>query len=193
MNALLTSVRFAGSVFDDNRIDHFRIVDGDRLAWSCVQTVRASTAERHRGSIERRIRSTFPDLGPVSLSETFGGGTGRSVQGVPQVGEIQPGVWIASGFGQFGMATSAMAAQLIVSGVFARDDRWRLFANFDLVWAGGAVGRMAMLASNTWVRNRTAVAAAWSRRRDRLRHKRELKAAKLARSDSEVKAPPDAY
>lgn len=172
---LAETVGFAGSVFDADRIDHFRIVDGDRLMWSYPTTTWRDQPERYRRRIVRRIHAVFPALGPVEVSETFSGGTGCSVQGMPQIGQVHPGVWVASGFGQFGMATSAMAAQLIAQGMFARDDRWRLFAGFDLVWAGGVAGRVAVQAANIWTGQGAALAGALARQRDRRRRREELR------------------
>src|SRR5262249_46842576 len=38
--------------------------------------------------------------------------------------------------------TSAMAGDLIARAITEHDDRWRLFLPYELVWAGGALGRL---------------------------------------------------
>jgi 2Fe-2S ferredoxin len=60
---------------------------------------------------------------------------------MPQIGEIERGVWVASGFGGHGLNSTAMAAELIARGIIDGDQTWRLFAPYELVWAGGVVGR----------------------------------------------------
>src|SRR5262249_2419135 len=61
---------------------------------------------------------------------------------MPQVGEVVPGLWLASAFGAHGLGTSAMAGALIAGAITEHDDRWRLFLPYELVWAGGRLGRL---------------------------------------------------
>jgi len=62
---------------------------------------------------------------------------------MPQIGLVQPGVWIASAFGGHGLNTAAMAGELVAGAMAGQDDRWRLFIPFGLVWSGGRSGRVA--------------------------------------------------
>jgi hypothetical protein len=63
---------------------------------------------------------------------------------MPQIGELAPGVWLAAGFGGHGLNTTAMAGELIARAIVDNDQDWRLFLPFELVWAGGALGRVAV-------------------------------------------------
>src|SRR5262249_29368198 len=47
-------------------------------------------------------------------------------------------------FGGHGLNTTAMAGNLIAQAIVEGEDTWRLFAPFELVWAGGPLGRAAM-------------------------------------------------
>src|ERR1700709_2262922 len=84
---------FQGSVSDTAGGDHFRIVDGDRLMWASPATTWAARPERFAGAISRRIRTIFPQLGNVEITETWGGAVGQTVHGMPQIGRLRPGVW----------------------------------------------------------------------------------------------------
>jgi gamma-glutamylputrescine oxidase len=44
-----------------------------------------------------------------------------------------------------------MAGQLIARALADRDDTWRLFLPYELVWAGGSLGRAAVQVSS-WTR-----------------------------------------
>ncbi len=55
-------IAFRGSVSDTDGIDHFRIVDGDRLMWASPETTWAMRPQRFAGAITRRIRTVFPRL-----------------------------------------------------------------------------------------------------------------------------------
>src|SRR3954469_21314913 len=125
-------IAFKGSVMDSDGVDHFRIVDGDRLMWESPETTWAARPQRFAGAARRRIRSIFPQLGNVEITETFGGATGQTVHGMPQIGQLRKGLWVASGFGRQGMNTSAMAGQMIARSILWGDERWKLFSPFEL-------------------------------------------------------------
>src|ERR1700761_2013725 len=162
-------ITFQGSVTDSDGVDHFRIVDGDRLMWASPETTWAARPQRFAGAIARRIRTMFPQLGRVEIAETFGGATGLTVHGMPQIGQLRRGLWVASGFGRQGLATSAIAGQLIARSILWGDDRWRLFSPFELVWAGGPTGRGAGHLVGLWSRGSSAAAGALARYREKAR------------------------
>src|ERR1700704_7072222 len=70
---LAETIAFKGSVMDSDGIDHFRIVDGDRLIWASPETTWAARPQRFAPAIARRIRTIFPQLGKVEIAEVFGG------------------------------------------------------------------------------------------------------------------------
>src|SRR6201987_3077030 len=145
-------IAFKGSVMDSDGVDHFRIVDGDRLMWASPETTWNARPERFAPAIARRIRTIFPQLGRVEISEVWGGAAGHTVHGMPQIGELRRGLWITSGFGRQGMNTAAMAGRLIARSILWGDERWRLFSPFELVWAGGPTGRAAGYVIGMWAR-----------------------------------------
>jgi glycine/D-amino acid oxidase-like deaminating enzyme len=164
---LSEAIAFQGSVMDSDGVDHFRIVDGDRLMWASPETTWAMRPQRFAGAIARRIRTVFPALGRVEITETFGGAMGLTVHGMPQIGQLRRGLWVASGFGRQGMNVSAIAGQLIARSILHGDDRWRLFSPFELVWAGGPAGRLAGQLVGLWARGSSAAAGTLARYRDR--------------------------
>jgi len=136
-------VRYRGAVGDTNRADnHYRIVGGDRLQWS--GRMRAWEAEpRFIGrALAADIKRNFPSLGEVKIAHLWRGTLGRTIHRMPQIGELERGVWLASGFGGHGINTSALGGELVARGVVDNDDTWRLFAPYELVWAGGKVARV---------------------------------------------------
>lgn len=181
---LAEAVAFQGSVIDSDGVDHFRIVDGDRLMWSSPQTTWAARPDRFASVIARRIRTVFPQLGKVAIAETFGGATGQTVHGMPQIGQLRPGLWVASGFGYQGLNTTAMAGQLIARGMMDRDDRTRLFAPFELVWAGGRIGRVVGHGVDIWQRQISAVSGTLARYREGARARERVRAARLAAANA---------
>jgi 2Fe-2S ferredoxin len=104
---------------------------------------------------------------------------------MPQIGEIERGVWLASGFGGHGLNTSAMGGELIARGIVDSDQTWRLFAPYELVWAGGLLGRMVAQGIYWGTRPVDRIEEEIARYRARARARRQ---ARLARKET-VAAP----
>jgi glycine/D-amino acid oxidase-like deaminating enzyme len=183
-------VPFNGSVADTDGVDHFRIVDGDRLMWASPETTWAARPERFAGAIQRRIRTIFPRLGKIEIAEVFGGAVGQTVHGMPQIGQLRRGLWVTSGFGRQGLNTSAMAGQLIARSILWGDERWRLFSPFELVWAGGPTGRVAGHLVGMWGRGAAAAAGALARYRERARVRERISEARLAEANRQAGTVP---
>src|SRR6185437_8575008 len=176
-------IAFKGSVTDTDGIDQFRVVDGDRLMWASPETTWDARPQRFAPAIARRMRTIFPRLGPVTISDVWGGAIGQTVHGMPQIGQLRKGLWVASGFGRQGLGTTAMAGQLIARSILWGDERWRLFSPFELVWAGGTTGRVAGHLIGMWSRGSSAAAGALARYREGMRKKERVREARLAEAN----------
>ena len=187
---LAETIAFKGSVTDTDGIDHFRIVDGDRLMWASPETTWDARPTRFASAIARRIRTVFPRLGPVEIAEVWGGAVGETVHGMPQIGQLRKGLWVASGFGRQGLNTTAMAGQLIARSILWGDERWRLFSPFELVWAGGSTGRVAGHVIGMWGRGSAAAAGALARYRERVRKQERIREARLAEANRQAGTRP---
>ncbi len=149
---LADAITYRGAVSDARLAnDHYRIVGGDRLMWAGSANLwprgRRSAARAFKAAIER----IYPQLAPIEIEHVWSGVMGFSMHRMPQVGEVAPGLWLASAFGAHGLNTTAMAGELIARAITEGDDRWRLFLPYELVWAGGTVGR-AVRRVSTWTR-----------------------------------------
>jgi glycine/D-amino acid oxidase-like deaminating enzyme len=187
---LAEAITFQGSVIDSNGIDHFRIVDGGRLMWASPETTWAARPERFADAIARRIRTIFPQLGAVEIAEVWSGAVGQTVHGMPQIGQLRRGLWVASGFGRQGLNTTAIAGQLIARSILWGDERWRLFSPFELVWAGGPTGRVAGHVVGMGARGSSAAAGALARHRERARSQQRLREARLAEANRQAGTQP---
>jgi glycine/D-amino acid oxidase-like deaminating enzyme len=188
---LAETITFQGSVADSDGVDHFRVVDGDRLMWASPETTWAARPQGFASAIQRRIRTIFPNLyssslGKIEIAEVWGGAIGQTVHGMPQIGQLRRGLWVASGFGRQGLNTSAMAGQLIARSILWGDERWRLFSPFELVWAGGTTGRIAGHAIGLWGRGSAAAAGALARYRERVRAEERIREARLAEANRQA-------
>jgi glycine/D-amino acid oxidase-like deaminating enzyme len=176
---LQQAIRFPGAVSDDSGLvgHHNRVVDG-RLMWSGRSTVRLGKPQRQANALVRRIRRTYPALGDVTAEQAWIGVTGHTVHGMPQIGEITPGLWLLGGFGGHGLAATAMGGEMLARAIVDNDRAWQMFSPFALVWAGGALGRTARQVSGWSHQAREMVEGALARTRDARR--RRAAAAKAA-------------
>jgi gamma-glutamylputrescine oxidase len=116
-------------------------------------------------ALQADIKKTYPQLGEVAVDYAWAGTMGNTVHRMPQIGELGSGVWLASGFGGSGLNTTAMAGNLIARAIVEGDQAWRQFSPFELVWAGGVAGRVA-IQMRSWIkrfRERTAERRAHAR------------------------------
>lgn len=174
-------VRYRGAVSDTDRADnHYRIVGGDRLMWSGRVRVWQSDARRFGRALAGDITRKFPGIGPVEIAHVWSGRLGRTIHRMPQIGAMADGVWVASGFAGHGLNTTAMAGQLIARGIAEGDDTWRLFAPYELVWAGGRIGATVAQGLYWWRRGAAAAAGSLSRLRERRRLAKAERAAAVA-------------
>ena len=183
---LFDAVRYTGAVADTRRAgDYYRVVDDDRLLWGGRITTRGSAPRRLKALMRRDILNVYPQLEDVEVEYAWAGTMAYAVHKMPQIGELAPGYWLASAFGGHGMNTTAMAGEMIARAILDGDDRWRLFSSYELVWAGGAFGRVAAQAAYWSMQARDAVQERVSRYRDRARRESE---ARQARWDAEKAA-----
>ena len=157
-----------GAVSDTDLANHhYRIVGGDRLLWSGRSTTWEGDPARYAVKLKADIEAVYPQLGDVVIEHAWSGMLGSPLHRMPQIGELTPGLWLASGFGGHGLNTTAMAGTVIARAIAENDDTWKLFTPFELVWAGGRLGRAAMQAYYWWFNALERGAARAARARER--------------------------
>ncbi len=191
---LTEAIGYRGGVSDSDLADnHYRIVGGDRLMLSGRATAWPRNPRRYIGALKADIKKTYPQLGDVDVDYAWSGTLGITVHRMPQIGELGPGVWLASGFGGHGMNTTAMGGNLIARAIVEGDQTWRQFTPFELVWAGGVFGRAAAQ-TRVWVKRlRDAVEERRARAREaahRLAREAELVQAAQEEAQQEQESQP---
>jgi gamma-glutamylputrescine oxidase len=153
------AVAYGGSVSDSELADnHYRRVDGDRLLWAGRLTTREGDPQRYAEELLADIRKTYPQLDGVVSEYAWSGTLGHTIHGMPQIGQLSPGLWLASGFGGHGLNTTALAGLLLSRAMVDGDQTWKQFSAFELVWAGGRFGRAAAQIYYWAMRQREALA-----------------------------------
>lgn len=177
---LRESIRYPGAVSSSVRGDnHHRVVDGNRLMWTGSGAVRRGNPQRQARALLREIGKVYPALRGAKADYAWSGTVGETVHGMPQIGEISPGLWLLSGFGNHGLNTTAMGGDLIARAIVEGDSAWQLFTPFALVWAGGKLGRAAKQVFGWSAKANEMLAAVLARRREVKRQRAEAQAAKV--------------
>ena len=184
--ALHELVRYRGAVSDTNRADnHYRIVGGansggERLQWSGRMRAWQANPRRVVRGLTADIARNFPGLGKPEIAHLWRGTLGRTVHRMPQIGEIERGVWLASGFGGHGLNTSALGGELVARGMIDNDQTWRMFAPYELVWSGGLIAKALAQGIYWGTRPVDRARQEFSRYREQARERKEAR--KAARS-----------
>jgi len=189
---LAAAIGYRGGISDSDLADnHYRIVGGDRLMLSGRSTAWVRNPRRYIRALTADVKKTYPQLGDVTADYAWTGTLGITVHRMPQIGELGPGVWLASGFGGHGLNTTAMAGNIIARAIVEGDQTWRQFTPFELVWAGGVFGRVAAQ-MRVWIkrlRDRSEERRAKARELA-LRQAAESEMARAARQDAAELEPP---
>ncbi|GAB1582838.1 NAD(P)/FAD-dependent oxidoreductase [Phyllobacterium phragmitis] len=143
--------------------DYYRVVDGGkRLLWGGRITTRAAPPAALVRALRREMTGTYPQLAPLKTELAWSGLMSYARHLMPQIGEMQPGVWHCTAFGGHGLNTTAIGGKLVAEAILGQSDRYKLFAPFGLVWAGGPAGLAAAqltywkLQAQDWWRERSA-------------------------------------
>jgi hypothetical protein len=175
---LADAIGFTGAISDSRNANyHYRIVGGDRLLWTGA--INPLGGAPMAWGMLRAISSTYPQLGRVEFERYWAADMGFAVHRMPQIGEVQPNVWLLSAFGGRGLNTSAIAGELIARGMVEGDDTWRLFLPYELVWAGDLPGRIVARAAAWWSNQSEHLSARLARRREELRRRKQREASGL--------------
>ncbi|MBV8765738.1 MAG: FAD-binding oxidoreductase [Hyphomicrobiales bacterium] len=122
--------------------NYYRPLADTRLLWGG----RVLAWERSPADVARLLKrdmvSFYPDLSEARIEVAWGGMMPFTRHKLPVIGEIEPGIWFATGFGGLGLALTTTAGRLISGAIREADCTWRLFAEFGLPYAGGKLGKI---------------------------------------------------
>ncbi|APG94158.1 NAD(P)/FAD-dependent oxidoreductase [Sinorhizobium americanum] len=159
-----TAVATDDAVGDNRRAgDYYRLVDnGKRLLWGGRITTRAASPAALARELRREMVGTYPQLKELKTELAWSGLMSYARHLMPQIGEMQPGVWHCTAFGGHGLNTTAIGGKLVAEAILGHSNRYKLFKPFGLVWAGGYAGLAVAqltywkLQAQDWWRERAA-------------------------------------
>ncbi|HSY87288.1 MAG TPA: FAD-binding oxidoreductase [Verrucomicrobiae bacterium] len=140
------AIRTTDAVSDNRRAgDYYRCVAGGaRILWGGKITTRISDPRDLGERLRRAMVATFPQLEGVKVEAAWSGLMSYARHLMPQIGGLQPHVWICTAFGGHGMNTTAIGGRIVAEAITGESDRIRLFEPFGLASTFGPLGRAAV-------------------------------------------------
>lgn len=152
----------------DNRFafDYYRPTPDGRLLWGG----RISVRDRSPAEVERLLRAdlarVFPQLAGVRIEHAWSGLMSYARHEMPQIGEVEPGLWLGQAFGGHGVAPTTFAGELLASAIAEGDTRWRELSRYGLVSACKPFGMLGAQLGYWWLQAKDAWKD-WTERRKR--------------------------
>ena len=137
--------------------------EGGRLLWASPLGLAQSPPLGFSRRVARQIAQLYPPLRGVAVTHAWTATATYAVHKMPQIGALAPGLWLAVAFGDHSVNTATMAGDLIARAISEGDDRWRLFSPYELVWAGGLLGKAVTMIALRGLRARTWIGGALAR------------------------------
>jgi gamma-glutamylputrescine oxidase len=138
--------------------DYYRPLPDGRILWGG----RVSSAAAPRRLLRRMLGDlvkVYPQLEGIEGEVAWPGTMGYARHKMPQIGELEPGVWYCQGFGGNGMCPTTVGGEAIAAAIAGEDERISLFEPFGLDYAGGRLGPLAAEALYAWWRLRDRLRA----------------------------------
>ncbi len=137
-----TAIQTTDAVGDNRRAgDYYRVVEGGkRLLWGGRITTRAASSATVAAELRKEMVGTYPQLADLKTEISWSGLMSYARHLMPQIGELQQGVWYCTAFGGHGLNTTAIGGKVIAEAIIGQSERYKLFQPFGLVWAGGLAG-----------------------------------------------------
>ena len=137
---IASAIHTREAVLDDRRAsDYYRVVDGGkRLLWGGRITTRAASSAGIARELRREmIGVSTRNCATLATDISWSGQMGYARHLMPQIGQMQPGVWHATAFGGHGLNTTAIAGKVLAEAILGESDRIA-DVRTPLVWSGRA-------------------------------------------------------
>ncbi len=136
--------------------DYYRRTPDDRLLWGGRISVRDRSPADVQRLLRRDLARVFPSLADARIDYAWSGLMSYARHEMPQIAQVEPGLWVAQAFGGHGVAPTTHAGELLASAIAEGDPRWREFSSYGLVSARKPAGFLAAQLTYWWLQSRDA-------------------------------------
>lgn len=145
-------MRTRAAVYDSRfAFDYYRPLPDGRLLWGGRISVLDRSPDAVRRLLYRDMLKVFPQLDGVGIDHAWSGLMSYARHEMPQIGEIEPGLWLAQAFGGHGVATTCFGGELLAGALAEGDPGWRELSDYGLVSAFKPAGYLGAQISYWWL------------------------------------------
>lgn len=154
----MREVMRTGAAIYDTRFafDYYRPLADSRLLWGGRISVLDRPPQAVKRLLYRDLLKVFPQLDGIGIDYAWSGLMSYARHEMPQVGRIDPGLWLAQAFGGHGVAPTTFAGELLASAIAEDDQRWKELRPYGLVSALKPAGFAGAQISYWWLQAQDA-------------------------------------
>lgn len=155
---LSSVMRTRAAVYDTRfAFDYYRpLVDG-RLLWGGRISVLDRSPAQVQRLLLRDLAQVYPQLADVGIDFAWSGLMSYARHEMPQIAQVEQGLWVAQAFGGHGVAPTTFAGEVLAAAIAEGDGRWREFADYGLVSAMKPAGFLGAQLTYWWLQMRDAL------------------------------------
>lgn len=154
---LSDSVNTNAAVYDSRfAFDYYRALPDSRLLWGGRISVRMRPAHEVARLLKRDLIKVYPQLGEVRIEHAWSGLMSYARHEMPQVGQLETGLWYAQAFGGHGLAPTCVAGETLAAAIAEQDKAYLELAPFGLSRCFGTLGLAAAQINYSWLQARDA-------------------------------------
>lgn len=151
------AMRTRAAVYDTRfAFDYYRPLPDSRVLWGGRISILDRSPQAVRRLLYRDMLKVFPQLEGVGIEYAWSGLMSYARHEMPQIGQVEPGLWVAQAFGGHGVAPTTLAGEVIAAAIAEGDARWREFSAYGLVSAMKPAGFLGAQVSYWWAEARDA-------------------------------------
>lgn len=152
---LSTVLRTQAAVYDTRfAFDYYRPLPDTRLLWGGRISILDRSPAQVQRLLLRDLAQVYPQLAGVRVEFAWSGLMSYARHEMPQVAQVEDGLWVAQAFGGHGVAPTTFAGETLAAAIAEGDGRWRAFAEYGLVSAMKPAGFVGAQLTYWWLQMR---------------------------------------
>ena len=131
--------------------DYYRPLADARLLWGGRISIRDRSPTQVKALLRCDLARVFPSLTDANIEFAWSGLMSYATHEMPQIGEVEPGLWVAQAFGGHGVAPTTMAGELLAKALCEGDNGWRALSSYGLAPAWRPAGLWGAQLTYWWL------------------------------------------
>lgn len=136
--------------------DYYRPLTDTRLLWGGRISIKDRAPAEVKELLRRDLARVFPRWRDARIEFAWSGLMSYATHEMPQIAEVEPGLWVAQAFGGHGVAPTSMAGEWLAAALCEGDTRWRQLSRYGLTPAFRPAGLWGAQLTYWWLQAQDA-------------------------------------